>query len=639
MPLDLEPYRSLITRARMRIWQSDADGGRTWLDPEPDPSVGRPGGETHGWRDDVHPEDVDRCRELLRDAHDRRQAFELQYRLRRPDGTWGVVHERGVPVAGPGVHVGTCVDIEPSDMPEAYSGVAELFEMSLDNLCVAGLDGYFKRVNPSWTRTLGWSREELLSRPSAEFVHPDDREATLAARAQLRDGTPLRFFENRYLCKDGSYRWFEWRSVADLARGLVYAAARDITEQKRDTERLRQAAELQETLQRQLLFADRMASVGTLAAGVAHEINNPLSYLTANIALILEELDRLGNGPLSGEVAELKEMSGGVRDGAERIRKIVRGLETFSRVEEERRAVIEMVPALELAVDMTLNEIRHRARLVRSFGPTPPVEADESRLGQVFINLLLNAAQAVPEGDIAGNEIRIATSTDALGRAVIEIADTGAGIPAAIIDRVFDPFFTTKPVGLGTGLGLSICHTIVSGIGGEITVASREGRGTTFRVVLPAARPVPDSRMPGPRAPTAGARASVLVVDDEPAVGAVFRRVLRDHDVTVVTTGQAALDLLASGRSFHVILSDLMMSELSGMDFYDLLTRRFPDAAPRVVFVSGGAFTPAAHAFLDRVTNERIWKPFDHQYVRDIVQRFVELPSGPSDTRQRATGS
>jgi PAS domain S-box-containing protein len=499
----------------------------------------------------------------------------------------------------------------------------EFFEMSLDNLCVAGLDGYIKRVNPSWTRTLGWTPEELMSRPSVEFVHPDDREATLAGRGRLAVGSVMGPLTNRYLCKDGTYRWFEWRSVGCPERGLVYAAARDVTEQKVAEERLVEAQALQEKLQRQLVFADRMASVGTLAAGVAHEINNPLGAVSANIALILEEL---ADDPSPERTAELREMASAVQEGVDRIRTIVRGLRTFSRAEEERRAKIDVRPVLELAINMTFNEIRHRARLVKDYGQTPLIEADDARLAQVMINLLVNAARALPEGGSASNEIRIVTSTDAAGRAVIEVRDTGAGIPASIIGRIFDPFFTTKAIGTGTGLGLSICHTIITGMGGEITVESEEGRGTAFRVAIPGAAQAlrPDAAASaGPARQEALACAAVLVVDDEPSIGVVLRRVLRDHQVTAVTAARKALELLESGARFDVILSDLMMPEMSGMDFYDELTRRFPEAARRVVFLSGGAFTPSAHAFLDRVTNPRLEKPFDPRLLRELVQRLV----------------
>ena len=502
--------------------------------------------------------------------------------------------------------------------------VEDFFELSLDNACIAGLDGYFKRVNPAWTRTLGWSEQELLSKPTIEFVHPDDREMTLAGRSRLREGQALGPLVNRYLCKDGSYRWFEWRSVAEPHRGLVFGSARDVTEQKRAEEQLREANVAREKLEQQLILTGRMAAVGTLAAGVAHEINNPLAQVSGNLGMLLEDVSAIVEHPTLEQLKSLKELLLEAEAGAERIRKIVRGLQTFCRAEEEKRGIIELQPLLELSISTTLNEIRHRARLVRELGETPPIEGDEGRLAQVFINLLMNAAQAVRESEQATNEIRIVTRTDGDGNAVIEVRDNGPGVPADISDRIFEPFFTTKP-NLGSGLGLSICRNVVTRLGGQLSLSSEHGKGAIFRVVLPPARPrlEPPAALPVARPPRAVACAAVLIVDDEPALGLVLKRVLRDHEVSVVTTAKAALQLLDAGKRFDVILSDLMMPEMSGMDFHAELARRFPAYLERLIFVTGGAFTPAGKEFLERVPNARIRKPFEPRAVRELVQRVA----------------
>lgn len=516
--------------------------------------------------------------------------------------------------------------------PQASSIVDDFFEMALDHVAVAGLDGYFKRINPAWSRTLGWSREELMSRPSIEFVHPDDRAATLAGRGQLRAGEDMGPLLNRYRCKDGSYRWFEWRSVADPEKGLVYAAARDVTAQKQAELALEESIEREQELQRQLLLADRMAAVGTLAAGMAHEINNPLAYVMGNLAVLLEDLATLWDQVPSERLDEIVNMAIDAKDGAERIRKIVNGLQTFSRTDKEDRQVIAIRPLLDTAVNMTINEIRHRARLRREDGPIPDVEADDARLGQVFINLLVNAAHAVGEEGGAGQEIFIRTATDDEGRAVITIEDSGPGIPEDVLPRIFDPFFTTKPVGLGTGLGLSICHNIIHDLGGNLSAANRQGGGASFTIVLPAAkqasagmRTPADALAAEPACSRAlpAACAEVLVVDDEPAIGIIIRRILKAHEVTCVTAAQDALSLIEDGQRFDVILCDLMMPEMSGMDFHGELNRRFPELADRVVFISGGAFTPAAHDYLAQVPNESLAKPFQPAQVRALLRRYV----------------
>ncbi len=630
MSLDTSQYRALLEHETRMIWRSGADAKIDYVNDAwlayvgglVEAVVGHPFG--HG----IHPDDADACRERYMASFAAMRPFEISYRLRRFDGVYRFVHDRGVPYAdarGAFVgFVGSCEDIDDRRARDALEGANDFFEMSLDHLCVAGFDGYLKRLSPSWQRTLGWTPEELMSRPSADFVHPDDRERTLAGRSRLFDGSALGPLRNRYRCKDGSYRWFEWRSVAHVDKRLVYVAARDITEQMLAAERLELAEAREQAMQRQLVFADRMASVGTLAAGVAHEINNPLAYVSANVALIQESAQASHDVRAREALSEISELATEALAGVERIRRTVLGLKTFSRSEEERRVVIDIKPVLELSINMTFNEIRHRARLVKDYGTTPLVEVDEARLGQVFINLLINAAQALPEGDIDANEIRIVTSTDAEGRASIEVRDTGPGIPAAVRERIFEPFFTTKPVGVGTGLGLSICHTIVTSLDGAISVESVEGLGTTFRVVLPpaaASRARAASRTPSSRPSVPSAQ--VLVVDDEPSVGLVLARVLKEHDVTVFTKAKDALEALATGKRFDVIFSDLMMPEMSGMDFFDELERRDPAAAMRVVFISGGAFTPSANAFLDRVPNPRLDKPFDPKSVRAMVQRYI----------------
>lgn len=253
------------------------------------------------------------------------------------------------------------------------------------------------------------------------------------------------------------------------------------------------------------------------------------------------------------------------------------------------------------------------------------VKANESRLGQVFLNLLLNAAQAIPDGAAPENEIRIRTRTDGLGRAVVEVSDTGRGIPEDLRARVFDPFFTTKPVGEGTGLGLSICLGIVRSIGGEILLESEVGEGSTFRVALPPHQPdrataiFPQADLPPLQ------RVKLLVVDDEPYICTAIQRLLRrEHRVTALTTVREALALLESGERFDVILSDLMMPEQNGEDFYKELNRVAPDQAKRMIFMTGGAFTPRSEEFLRSSPVPQVAKPISLEMLQGAIRQVVE---------------
>jgi len=239
----------------------------------------------------------------------------------------------------------------------------------------------------------------------------------------------------------------------------------------------------------------------------------------------------------------------------------------------------------------------------------------------VFLNLIVNAAQAIQEGQVERNRIQLSTRLD--GRKVIvEVTDTGSGMPPEVLRKLFTPFFTTKPVGTGTGLGLSICHRIVTGMGGQIAVESQLGQGTTFRVTLPVAdleRSAP-SRPVAPRLPDATRRGRILIVDDEAFVAKALGRTLsREHDVTLISRAAEALARIGGGERFDIILCDLMMPEMTGMDLYAELAGSTPEQAERMIFMTGGAFTPTARAFLDRVPNQRIEKPFDAQHLAVLI--------------------
>ena len=409
----------------------------------------------------------------------------------------------------------------------------------------------------------------------------------------------------------------------------VIGVAIDITDRRRAEAALKQS-------EARLIDADRLASLGTLAAGVAHEINNPLSYVLLNLDLVLRELDARALGdespvPCSDLVTRLRE----ARRGVDRVRLIVQDLKAFSRIDPGRRGPVDVRRVLDETLEVASNEIRHRARLVRELADVPPVEANASRLGQVFLNLLLNAVQSIAEGDVEHNQITVSTSVGEGGRVVVAVADTGAGIPEDILAHVFEPFFTTKPAGFGTGLGLSICHGIVTSLGGEITVESRIGHGSVFRVILPAAAPVDEARaasraesrpsIPIPRTP----RGRVLVVDDEPVLAAALGRSLEpEFEVEVLGNGREALERLRRDPPFDAVLCDLIMPEMTGMDVYEALKDTDPDLTSRIIFMTGGTFTRRARDFLASIPNPALDKPFDLTMLEALLRSRTEGDGG-----------
>jgi signal transduction histidine kinase len=386
-------------------------------------------------------------------------------------------------------------------------------------------------------------------------------------------------------------------------------------------------------LDQQLLVSERMASVGLLAASVAHEINNPLAILVSNLEFASEQVSRLLDGASGGDLPALADriraLTAPLRDAheaAERVRLIARDLKVFSRSEDvDRRGPVDIHSVLESAIRMASNEIRHRARLTRDYTELAAVNGNESRLGQVFLNLIVNAAQAIAEGDAGSNEIKISTRMEASGRVAIEFRDTGAGIPADVLPHVFDAFFTTKAAAVGTGLGLAICRRIITEHDGEISVESRVGSGTVFRIVLCATDEKVSAALVPPLKIHAERSGRVLVVDDEQMLCSAIERILgADHFVTTVTSARDALTRLGEGERFDLILCDLMMPEMTGMDVYDAVRRSMPDQAKKFMFMSGGTFTDNARAFVARSSSEMIDKPFKGAGLRQAVQRFLQ---------------
>jgi PAS domain S-box-containing protein len=463
-------------------------------------------------------------------------------------------------------------------------------------------------INRAWTSSLQYERPDVIGRKLEELASPGDtgrlRKFLVTASSSLISE------EFCVLKRDGSSVTWEITPGETLeydGRIARLVVARDVTERNR--------------LRAKLLVSERLASIGTLAAGVGHEINNPLTYVLANLDLALSEM-RTDVELSTAKKGELVELVTEALEGAERVRIIVRDLRVFSEAEDRVATAVDLNEVIDLAVKMTAEDTRPRARLVRVPSDVVHVMANEAKLGQVFVNLLRNSAQAIAEGHPEKNEIRIATHLDEAAVRV-EVTDTGSGISPVHLTRIFDPFFTTKPIGEGTGLGLSICHSSIHSFGGDISVASEVGVGTTFAVRLvraPEAPPAPIRLAPA-EMPSGG---RILVIDDEVAVGNVLRRSFSEHNVVVVeTSAPRALARLEAGETFDVVLCDLMMPEMTGMELFDRVVLTVPAYAPRFVFMTGGAFTSRATEFLERIPNTRLEKPFDMKTLKPLIGQLI----------------
>lgn len=448
-------------------------------------------------------------------------------------------------------------------------------------------DGEILDCSRGFAAIFGYRSEEIQGRRLEQILAPTEREATGEREAMHRDGHifPVEVVALPY-------------EEAGETRSAV--AVRDLTETRR--------------IRAQLHQADRMATMGQLAAGVAHEINNPLSWVLGNLDLLVEGLR-----------GEQRDVARRAAEGARRVERIVRDLKTFSRTRPPEPSAVVLPTAVSSAVNMIRHQVRDRGVLIEDYAPVPTVDGDETRVGQVCLNLLVNALEALPDDQREANRIEVRLYTDDSGEAVLEVADNGPGIPTEVRHRMFEPFFTTKRQ--GTGLGLSITRSITASLGGRLVVDSQPGLGTTMRVILPAGLLPPGvEERPAAGAPQTANRqveCTVLVVDDELDILELMAAALPQYQVTTASSADEALSLLEGGV-FDAILCDLMMPDKTGMELHDEAIARWPGLAGRFAFVTGGAYTEAARTFLDQTQAPVLHKPFQLQDLRALTAELVE---------------
>jgi signal transduction histidine kinase len=487
-----------------------------------------------------------------------------------------------------------------------------LLDAAPDGLAVIGRLGLIY-ANPALLRWVGFDDvSALASARATEIVHTDDVPKAARALGALLDAPGNRAVLRIRARRTGG-GLFEAECVGhgiewDGQRACL-VVARDLSQRQLDQSRL--------------IVADRSASVGTMSAGVAHEINNPLAYLLLNLEYLIREVPVAGDD--RARLNLLAERVHESRHGAERVGHILRELGSLSSRRRTQRYGVDLGEVMGRALQAVHAEISPRASIVVENENVPQVDADPNSLEQLFVNILSNAGQAFQTDCPGDNRILIRLSSREDGSALVEVSDNGKGIAPAHLNRIFDPFFTTKPT--GTGLGLPISHAIVQSFGGQISAQSQVGQGTTFCIVFPpGTAPKQESARTSSLPAPSGRRARVLVVDDDALVAETVSRALSEsYDVSVATSARSALTELEGDARFDVILCDLLMPDMSGMDLYQALADRQPGLEARVVFMTGGAFTQRARDFLARVNNPRLEKPFELDHLHEIVaQRLTQ---------------
>ena len=464
-------------------------------------------------------------------------------------------------------------------------------------------------ANTAIARLLGLAdARPLIGTSLAVWVAPDETGVMRQRMSRVNAGEVLTPRAYRVKRADGMELVVEIvsRPFVHEGRRANLAFARDVTERVRLQERLAQA--------------DRLAALGTLAAGVAHEINNPLTTSTLSLELLGRAVEKL---PVAEATrTELRSLVTELQKGTDRVASIVRDLRTFARP-EEKVGPLDLRKVLLAAEGIARHATRYHATVVREGDATPLVIGNEGRLEQVFVNLLVNAAQALPEGR-RENEIRVRTFVAGDGRVAVEVRDNGAGIAPEHLPRLFDPFFTTKPVGLCTGLGLAISHGIVTRLGGTLEVESELGVGTTMRVLLPAAGGPAEVERAESTAPAPARAGRVLIIDDDVSLATSLGQTLcARHEVVVQSDPRRALELLVGGATFDVVLCDVMMPELTGIELYQRLAVSRPGTEQCIVFTSGGAWAPGVRSFLATTGRPVLEKPFRVEQAEELIARIL----------------
>ncbi|AWN39062.1 histidine kinase [Methylobacterium radiodurans] len=605
-----EQFRVFAQAIPNQVWAAYPDGSLYWFNDQFYAYCGEPRGSLLGpdaWARIVYPDDIPPVAAAWGHARATETVYEAEYRLRRADGAhrWFLV--RGEPVRDAAGRVtrwvGTNTDID--DQKSVTSELARLagsleqqveertrdrdriWRLSTDVMLVARFDATIVAVNPAWTALFGWSEGELLGRPFMDLVHPDDVASTVAAAGDLSAGSVIPRFENRYLHKDGSYRWLSWTAVPD--ESFIHAVGRDFTAEKEGADALAKAEEA-------LRQSQKMEAVGQLTGGLAHDFNNLLAGISGSLELMQTRMSQ-------GRMGDLDRYMTVAQGAAKRAAALTHRLLAFSRrqtLDPKPTNVNRLVHDMEELVRRTVGPGIH-LEVVGLSGLWPAL-IDPGQLENALLNLCINARDAMPDG----GRITIETANKWIDDAgahrhdlapgqylSVCVTDTGTGMTPDIVEKVFEPFFTTKPTGQGTGLGLSMVYGFARQSGGQVRIYSEVGEGTTVCLYLPrhyGEADEDDVARKLAEAGRAGRGETVLIVDDEPSVRMLVTEVLEDLGYTAIEAADsvAGLKVLQSDVRIDLLVTDVgLPGGMNGRQIADAGRERRPGL--KVLFITGYA--------------------------------------------------
>lgn len=635
-------FRAITEAMPQIVWSTQPDGYHDYFNQRWYDYTGVASGDTHGqrWNTIVHPDDQERAWAIWKNSLTTGEPYEIEYRLRRFDNVYRWFLARALPVLDDSGRIerwfGTCTDIDDAIRArETLAHNQEILEklvaektaerdrvwrLSKDLLVVAGVDGYFKSVNPSWYRILGYTDDRWEREPFLEFVHPDDRRSTLAELATLADGKTTLNFENRYRHADGSYRWLSWTAV--LEEGLMYCVARDITDQKLAEEALL-------TTQQALAQSQKMEAIGQLTGGLAHDFNNLLTVIVGNLELARNRVK--GDARFERNISQ-------IAAAAERGRKLTQQLLAFSRKQKLETQVANLNQIIANLHDMVSKTLGQNIVFETRLAPNlPNMTIDPTQLELAVINVLVNARDAMPEGGtviietrdviLGPQELPIHQASLLPGRYVmLSITDEGMGMPPDILARITEPFFTTKEAGKGTGLGLSQVYGFVRQSSGSLQVSSEVGVGTVVTMLFPAsddALPHPANQTLVPLGEDPCTSEVILVVEDNVEVLEMACTILREEGYQVVTADNAsrALEVLEATPNITVLFSDVVMpGGMNGVMLAEEAKRRQPSL--KLLLTTG-----FAEDFMKRETNTQLpvlQKPYRPSELSERIRRLIQ---------------
>jgi PAS domain S-box-containing protein len=639
-----EKFRTFAQALPNHVWSARPDGQLDWFNEQVMSYCGCDHGTLAGggWLQIIHPNDAERATAAWRHALRTESLYEIEFRIRRRDGAYRWFLARALPMRdaeGVVTHwLGTNTDMEEQraareilmstnavleQRVEAQARERErIWNLSQDLLVVVGADGYFRSVNPAWTRILGFRPEEVVGKHIDELIYPADAEVTLRALAQAAHDT-VNQFENRYLHKDGSFRWFSWSASHD-SNGVVYANGRHITAEKEAAIALARTEEA-------LRHAQKMDAVGQLTGGIAHDFNNLLQGITGSLELLKLRIE-------AGRYGDVERFVSGAINSANRAAALTHRLLAFSRrqpLDPKAVKVNPLVASMEDLLRRTLGE-RIQIELVLAGGLWPTL-CDPNQLENAILNLCINARDAMPDGGTLTIETGNAHLDDAYAAGVrglvpgqyacICVTDTGVGMSRDVMERAFEPFFTTKPLGQGTGLGLSMIYGFAQQSEGHVQIYSETGQGTTIRLYLPRFRGVLQGEDAAPRLSEAHLsldRETVLVVEDEAVVRALIVDVLHElgYRALEAEDGPSGLAMLQSRVKIDLLVTDIGLPGLNGRQLADAGRLLRPEL--KVLFMTGYAENAAfASGFLEHGM-EMITKPFAMERLGSRLREIVE---------------